>query len=162
MSSKTISLGPLALVWLMGGSTLMAANQDRILFDFEKPDAVRQWQTVNDGVMGGVSDGRIKINDGKKMEFYGTLSLTICPARLHSSHGKEEGQAAIGTEPSIGEARPTTTVSGWKTRTRRLNVACGIAAAGCSQREYRFLLEYGLVTSVALHGILDRFWKGGP
>lgn len=75
MSSKTISLGPLALVWLMGGSTLMAANKDRILFDFEKPDAVRQWQTVNDGVMGGVSDGRIKINDGKKMEFYGTLSL---------------------------------------------------------------------------------------
>jgi hypothetical protein len=56
MSSKTISLGPLALVWLMGGSTLMAANKDRILFDFEKPDAVRQWQTVNDGVMGGVYD----------------------------------------------------------------------------------------------------------
>ena len=38
------------------GSTLMAAEEDRVLFDFSKPDAAKQWQTVNDGVMGGVSD----------------------------------------------------------------------------------------------------------
>ena len=30
---------------------------------------------VNDGVMGGVSEGRYKITENKTMEFYGTLSL---------------------------------------------------------------------------------------
>ena len=33
------------------------------------------WPHINDGVMGGRSDGRFKINEDKKMEFYGTLSL---------------------------------------------------------------------------------------
>jgi monofunctional biosynthetic peptidoglycan transglycosylase len=59
----------------MLGSTLMAADEDRVLFEFSKPEAAKQWATVNDGVMGGVSDGRFKINDDKKMEFFGTLSL---------------------------------------------------------------------------------------
>jgi monofunctional biosynthetic peptidoglycan transglycosylase len=45
------------------------------LFDFSKPDAAKQWQTVNDGVMGGVSDGRFRMTDNKTMEFFGTLSL---------------------------------------------------------------------------------------
>jgi monofunctional biosynthetic peptidoglycan transglycosylase len=53
----------------------VAANENRVLFDFSKPDAAKQWQTVNDGVMGGVSDGRFKITDNKTMEFFGTLSL---------------------------------------------------------------------------------------
>ena len=45
------------------------------LFDFTAPDAPQKWQAVNDGVMGGVSDGRFKITDGKTLEFFGTLSL---------------------------------------------------------------------------------------
>ena len=58
------------------GSTL-AADEDggRVLFNFEDADAAKQWQSVNDGVMGGRSDGRFKINEDKKMEFFGTLSL---------------------------------------------------------------------------------------
>jgi len=48
---------------------------ERILFSFDKPDSAQPWQTVNDGVMGGRSDGRFKINDDKNMEFFGTLSL---------------------------------------------------------------------------------------
>jgi monofunctional biosynthetic peptidoglycan transglycosylase len=56
-------------------SNLSADDDGRVLFDFRKPKAAKQWQTVNDGVMGGVSDGRFKINEDKKMEFYGTLSL---------------------------------------------------------------------------------------
>jgi monofunctional biosynthetic peptidoglycan transglycosylase len=56
-------------------SPLMAESSDRVLFSSKRADACRQWQTVNDGVMGGRSDGRIKINENKKMEFYGTLSL---------------------------------------------------------------------------------------
>jgi len=60
---------------VMLSSPLMAESSDRVLFSSKRADAGRQWQTVNDGVMGGRSDGRIKINENKKMEFYGTLSL---------------------------------------------------------------------------------------
>jgi len=49
--------------------------EDRVLFKFDNAEAAKAWQTVNDGVMGGRSDGRFKINDEKKMEFFGTLSL---------------------------------------------------------------------------------------
>jgi len=45
------------------------------LFDFTEADPAKQWQTVNDGVMGGVSEGKFKITDAKTMEFFGTLSL---------------------------------------------------------------------------------------
>jgi monofunctional biosynthetic peptidoglycan transglycosylase len=57
------------------GSPLFAQEPERMLFTFDKPDAATQWQTVNDGVMGGRSDGRFKINTDNHMEFYGTLSL---------------------------------------------------------------------------------------
>jgi NADH dehydrogenase [ubiquinone] 1 alpha subcomplex assembly factor 1 len=36
---------------------------------------IRQWQSVNDGVMGRRSDGRVKINEDQRLEFYSTLSL---------------------------------------------------------------------------------------
>ncbi|MCU0719469.1 MAG: CIA30 family protein [Pirellula sp.] len=45
------------------------------LFEFNGADSAKQWQSVNDGVMGGVSDGRFKITDKKTMEFFGTLSF---------------------------------------------------------------------------------------
>ena len=55
------------------------ANQDpdllRPLLDFAGPEAARQWQAVNDGVMGGVSQGRFRITDAGTMEFSGSLSL---------------------------------------------------------------------------------------
>ena len=66
---------PVAIFLLILSSTLIAADENRVLFEFSKPDAAEQWSTVNDGVMGGVSDGRFTINDEKNMEFYGTLSL---------------------------------------------------------------------------------------
>lgn len=56
-------------------STLSADAEERVLFQFDNPDAAKPWQTVNDGVMGGRSVGRFKINDDKKMEFLGNLSL---------------------------------------------------------------------------------------
>ena len=52
-----------------------AEDEPRMLFQFDSPEASRQWQTVNDGVMGGRSEGRFKINDDQRMEFFGTLSL---------------------------------------------------------------------------------------
>lgn len=45
------------------------------MFTFDEPGAAGQWQTTNDGVMGGRSDGRFKINEDNNMEFFGTLSL---------------------------------------------------------------------------------------
>jgi monofunctional biosynthetic peptidoglycan transglycosylase len=75
MRSQTSVLGSGIFVLLMVRSSVMAADTERVLFTFDKPAAAKQWQTVNDGVMGGVSDGRFKINDDKNMEFFGTLSL---------------------------------------------------------------------------------------
>lgn len=69
------------LVFLVGVSaylmvtTVMADDTLQPLFDFTGADAAKEWQTVNDGVMGGVSDGKFKITDEKTMEFFGTLSL---------------------------------------------------------------------------------------
>ncbi len=45
------------------------------LFTFPSSAATAEWQTVNDGVMGGVSDGRLRITDRQTLEFRGTLSL---------------------------------------------------------------------------------------
>ena len=56
-------------------TTAMAEDTLIPLFDFTEADAAKQWQTVNDGVMGGVSEGKFKITDAKTMEFFGTLSL---------------------------------------------------------------------------------------
>jgi monofunctional biosynthetic peptidoglycan transglycosylase len=64
----------LPVLFLMG-SFVMAENTPQILFDFTGADAVKEWQTVNDGVMGGVSEGKFKITDKKTLEFNGTLSL---------------------------------------------------------------------------------------
>ena len=52
-----------------------AQGKERVLFAFDKAEAAAQWRTTNDGVMGGRSDGRFKINEDKTMEFFGTLSL---------------------------------------------------------------------------------------
>ena len=65
----------LALPLLLMGSFVMAEDKPHILFDFTGADAAKEWQTVNDGVMGGVSEGKLKITDKKTLEFYGTLSL---------------------------------------------------------------------------------------
>ena len=74
MCKRAILSGSVMLFLAMLASTLMAADEGRVLFDFTGQDAAKAWVNVNDGVMGGVSDGRFKMTD-KTMEFYGTLSL---------------------------------------------------------------------------------------
>ena len=56
-------------------TTAMAEDALVPLFDFTEVESAREWQSVNDGVMGGVSEGKFKIIDKKTMEFFGTLSL---------------------------------------------------------------------------------------
>ena len=60
---------------LLVGSSVMADDTPQPLFDFAGADVGKEWQTINDGVMGGVSEGKFKITDKKTLEFYGTLSL---------------------------------------------------------------------------------------
>ncbi len=74
MLTKALSAGSVAVCLLMAGSILMAADEDRVLFEFGDPEVAQRWQTVNDGVMGGVSDGQFKLSN-QTMEFFGTLSL---------------------------------------------------------------------------------------
>ena len=62
-------------VVLLTGSMVMADEPLKVLFDFTGVDAAKEWQAVNDGVMGGVSEGKFKITDNKTLEFFGTLSL---------------------------------------------------------------------------------------
>lgn len=57
------------------GAPSMAQAPQAPLFTFAPPDAAAAWQSVNDGVMGGVSDGRFRITPRQTLEFYGTLSL---------------------------------------------------------------------------------------
>jgi monofunctional biosynthetic peptidoglycan transglycosylase len=57
------------------GAFLMANDKPHVLFEFAGADAAKEWQAVNDGVMGGVSVGTFKITDKKTLEFSGTLSL---------------------------------------------------------------------------------------
>jgi monofunctional biosynthetic peptidoglycan transglycosylase len=45
------------------------------VLEFAAPDSAQKWQAVNDGVMGGVSDGRFRITGDKTLAFFGTLSL---------------------------------------------------------------------------------------
>jgi NADH dehydrogenase [ubiquinone] 1 alpha subcomplex assembly factor 1 len=63
-----------ALLWAL---VAQVAVQDALLpvLDFAGPDTAQQWQAVNDGVMGGISDGRFRITPDKTLEFFGTLSL---------------------------------------------------------------------------------------
>lgn len=62
------------LVALIGVSSIAQMPQVP-LFVFVSPDAAAEWQAVNDGVMGGVSDGRFRMTERQTLEFYGTLSL---------------------------------------------------------------------------------------
>lgn len=64
----------LPLLILMG-SFVMAEDKPQSLFDFTGTEASKEWQPVNDGVMGGVSEGKFKITDKQTLEFFGTLSL---------------------------------------------------------------------------------------
>jgi monofunctional biosynthetic peptidoglycan transglycosylase len=70
------SVLPLLLLVMVTMPTTLpaAAEQARRLFEFPS-QAAAQWQAVNDGVMGGVSDGRFRITAERTLEFFGSLSL---------------------------------------------------------------------------------------
>ena len=59
----------------MTADPAMTGPATRPLFDFAHPAAASDWRAVNDGVMGGGSDGRFRVTDRHTLEFFGTLSL---------------------------------------------------------------------------------------
>lgn len=71
---RTPVQGVAFLLLMQVAIVVRAEDNQTVLFDFSKPDAAKAWQTVNDGVMGGVSDGKVRITK-KNLEFHGTLSL---------------------------------------------------------------------------------------
>jgi NADH dehydrogenase [ubiquinone] 1 alpha subcomplex assembly factor 1 len=64
-----------AAILLVISSQVVTEEALRPVLDFAGPEAAQKWQAVNDGVMGGVSDGRFKITPDSTLEFFGTLSL---------------------------------------------------------------------------------------
>ena len=60
---------------LLIGAIGKADDTSEVLFEFAKSDASNQRQSVNDDVMGGVSDGKFRITDEQTMHFFGSLSL---------------------------------------------------------------------------------------
>lgn len=60
---------------LLMATAVLSEEAPATLFEFSAADSASKWQTVNDGVMGGVSEGKMKINDSQKLEFFGNLSL---------------------------------------------------------------------------------------
>jgi uncharacterized surface protein with fasciclin (FAS1) repeats len=59
------------------------------LIDFSDESVAKQWISVNDNVMGGISEGRFRIADNKTLEFSGNLSLE-----------NRGGFASIRTQPT--------------------------------------------------------------
>jgi len=63
------------LIFLLGSFNIMAAAKDGLVFNFNTPESGKIWVSVNDNVMGGISEGKLKITQDKTLFFYGSLSL---------------------------------------------------------------------------------------
>jgi monofunctional biosynthetic peptidoglycan transglycosylase len=70
----------IGLVLALAAPTASAASEDsterkQMIFAFDNPQDREPWSAVNDNVMGGVSDGRVRITDRGTLEFFGSISL---------------------------------------------------------------------------------------
>lgn len=54
---------------------LTMANGELLLFDFSSPEKSGDWYTINDDVMGGISQSNIHLNADKTATFTGKVSL---------------------------------------------------------------------------------------
>jgi monofunctional biosynthetic peptidoglycan transglycosylase len=57
------------------GNAAMKPEQHRAIFEFDGSDSGRGWTSVNDDVMGGISNGGFRINAAGILEFTGVVSL---------------------------------------------------------------------------------------
>jgi NADH dehydrogenase [ubiquinone] 1 alpha subcomplex assembly factor 1 len=74
-SGRSVWCFPAVVISFSWASFSEAGEPGKLLFDFQKPNALEAWQTINDGVMGGVSEGNVRMTKDKTLEFFGNLSL---------------------------------------------------------------------------------------
>ena len=60
---------------LLATGVMPEAGGDEMLFKFDKPSDAREWEAVNDRVMGGVSNGRVETTKDGMLRFFGSVSL---------------------------------------------------------------------------------------
>lgn len=72
---KLPTLPAVALIAIASTLPAPADAGEKILFDFQKDGEVQGWAIEDDGVMGGVSKGRFRVNDEGHAEFFGEVSL---------------------------------------------------------------------------------------
>jgi len=77
------------LVLVFGCIGIAAEPASKPVADFADVSAVKKWLSVNDSVMGGVSEGTFRITDDKTLEFSGKISLD-----------NQGGFASIRTQPA--------------------------------------------------------------
>lgn len=70
--ASQIGFLPVILLLAVG---MAAEPKSKTLTDFSAAGVDKQWVSVNDDVMGGVSVGKFRISDDKTLEFFGKLSL---------------------------------------------------------------------------------------
>ena len=76
INSNSVAMSAiLTLFWGSVSIGIAAEPMSKPLIDFDDESAARQWLSVNDGVMGGISRGGFRITDDKTLEFSGNLSL---------------------------------------------------------------------------------------
>lgn len=75
MRNHTVPFFVVGVTILLSGETANGANNNKVLFTFKNNKDAKVWQTVNDGVMGGVSEGNFRMTTNGTMEFLGELSL---------------------------------------------------------------------------------------
>ena len=78
----------LTVYTLFLGLLLTAKAADKSLVDFSDESVAQQWISVNDNVMGGISEGGFRMTDDNTLEFSGRLSLE-----------KNGGFASVRTKP---------------------------------------------------------------
>jgi len=74
MFQKALTQTLTLLFFMQFSAAIHAGEKPVMLFDFSKPAVAREWKTVNDNVMGGISDGRVGVTENA-LQFYGALSL---------------------------------------------------------------------------------------
>lgn len=74
MNPMLIIFTILLAVTIQNKQNNMLTTKAIILEDFS-PENHLEWQIINDGVMGGISEGRFKINSDQTADFWGNVSL---------------------------------------------------------------------------------------
>jgi NADH dehydrogenase [ubiquinone] 1 alpha subcomplex assembly factor 1 len=60
---------------LIGGIIMGTPQKEVMIFDFNNPGSLKPWQTINDTVMGGVSESRLQPGNNGTALFSGNVSL---------------------------------------------------------------------------------------